>query len=93
MDLNASMRSGYLAVADKLVPGGFLAMHDVVPPGHIPGNYEIFYEEFMEPGKWEEVCREPQSYFCAWRKVASAWTRAVTSAAATRKPAPGTDAR
>lgn len=71
MDLNASMRAGYLAVADKIVPGGFLATHDVVPKGHIPGNYEIFYGEYFDASKWEEVCREPKSYFMAWRRRGS----------------------
>lgn len=68
MDLNASMKSGYLATFGKIVPGGFLTAHDVLPPGHIPGNYEMFYEDFFDPKQWEEVCHEPKSYFMAWRK-------------------------
>lgn len=69
MDITASMRTGYLAVCDKIVPGGFLATHDILPRGHIPGNYELFYQELWNPHVWEEVCHRDTCYFMAWRKL------------------------
>ena len=68
MDMNRSMLSGWYAVSGRIVPGGFLVMHDVVPKGHMPNNYEMFYEGLFEAEKWEDLEQVPPSYFCAWRK-------------------------
>lgn len=68
MDLNVSMENGFMAVKDKVVPGGYLLLHDVVPQGHITGNYELFYGVFLDPEKWTEVERVDESYFCAWQR-------------------------
>lgn len=36
MDIRRSMEIGYQAVRDKIAPGGYLLLHDVIPPKHIP---------------------------------------------------------
>ena len=68
MDMNRSMLNGYIAVCAKMVPGAYLVMHDVVPKGHIPNNFEIFYELLFDSTEWESVEVVIPSYFCAWLK-------------------------
>jgi hypothetical protein len=68
MDLNCSMRNGFLATASRIPKGGYLTLHDVVPRGHIPHNWELFYQELLDRSEWEEVESVRKSYFCAWMK-------------------------
>lgn len=55
MDIPASMKAGYEAVEDKLVKGAYLAIHDAVPPQHIPGVHDWFYNEVLakDRKRWE----------------------------------------
>lgn len=68
MDLIESMRTGYQAVKDKLVKGGYLCLHDVVPRYHIAGLYELFYGEYFNDDEWEELERVNTAMFTVWRK-------------------------
>ena len=54
MDLVSSMRLGFSLVKDKIVPGGFLALHDCTPKNHIPGLWEL-YKEILGSNKWKEI--------------------------------------
>ena len=45
MDILASMKAGYEAVKDKIVPGGLLLMHDVT--GNLPRVYDWFWEDVV----------------------------------------------
>lgn len=47
MDIYESMRDGYEAVKDKIMPGCCLFIHDATPPTHIPRVSEWFREEVM----------------------------------------------
>lgn len=51
MDLEASMRTGFEAVYPKLVKGGFLFIHDAIPPEHIPGVHNWWFKEVMPQHK------------------------------------------
>lgn len=55
MDLPVSMKSGYAAVKDKIVKGGYLLLHDVTQPDHIAGLYQLFHEEILPSDLWEEI--------------------------------------
>lgn len=58
MDILLSMDNGYRAVKDKIVPGGYLLMHDVT------GNLKKlipWFNEILESGLWEEVERVEES--------------------------------
>lgn len=68
MDLIESMRHGFQAVKDKIVKGGYLCLHDVVPRYHIAGLYELFYLEYFNENEWEEIERVNNSFFCVWKK-------------------------
>ncbi len=67
MDFPLSMRNGYTLVKDKIVSGGYLCLHDVVPHGHIAGLYEL-YREIMESGMWELVSENHQTLLAVLRK-------------------------
>lgn len=56
MDFPISTRHGYALIKDKLVSGGYLCLHDVVPEGHIKGMFEI-YQEIVASNEYE-ICAE-----------------------------------
>ena len=67
MDFVLSMRNGYRLVKDKIVPGGYLCLHDVVPYGHIYGLNE-FYQEILKEDLFDVVQEEPKSFLAVLRK-------------------------
>lgn len=54
MDLLISMALGYQLVREKVVPRGFLCLHDVLPRGHIFGLWGL-YQEILAEGIWRVV--------------------------------------
>lgn len=54
MDFPVSMKNGYRLVKNKIVSGGYLCLHDVVPDGHIPGLFE-FYQEILKEGTYDII--------------------------------------
>lgn len=48
MDIYESMKEGYKAVRDKVLPGFCLFLHDVVPATHIPRLYHLLFDEILE---------------------------------------------
>jgi hypothetical protein len=68
MDLIKSMRIGYEIVKDKIVQGGFLCLHDVIPNGHIEGLYEL-YQEILNEGKWKTVIEAESSYLIVLKRL------------------------
>jgi hypothetical protein len=67
MDMVASMEMGYKIVKDKIVTGGYLALHDVIPMGHIDGLYE-FCQNILITGDWEIIIECPVSYLAVLEK-------------------------
>lgn len=67
MDFPVSMRDGYALVADKVVAGGYLCLHDVVPQGHINGLYE-FYQEIKATGLWDVYSEDHRTLLAILRK-------------------------
>ena len=47
MDILESMKTGYEAVKDKMVEGGYLFIHDAIPADHIPALHNWWYNEVM----------------------------------------------
>lgn len=50
MDMVESMRSGFEAVAEKVVSGGYIILHDAIPKGHIPKVHEWVFNELLADG-------------------------------------------
>jgi hypothetical protein len=68
MDIPISMRAGYEIVKDKIVKGGFLALHDCNPKGHIDGLWEL-YQEILNSGQWKEIIHCDTSYLIVLEKI------------------------
>lgn len=54
LDFPLSMLEAYYLVKDKILHGGYLLLHDVIPAGHIVGCNEI-YKRILEDNIWEIV--------------------------------------
>lgn len=52
LDFPLSMWHAYNLVKDKIVKGGYLCLHDVIPEWHIPGCYE-YYQKILQEGLFE----------------------------------------
>jgi len=67
LDFPLSMWNAYNIVKDKVVSGGYLCLHDVIPHGHIPGCNE-YYKEIIKEGLFDIVSEYPKSYIAILRK-------------------------
>lgn len=54
MDFPKAQWDGYTLVKDKMVPGGYLCLHDMVPRGFIAGCWE-YYQQMLADGLWDIV--------------------------------------
>jgi hypothetical protein len=68
MDLITSMICGWLAVKDKIVKGGYLLLHDVVPRGHLVGLWGL-YQEIMASGDYELISETNSAYLVILRRI------------------------
>lgn len=60
MDILVSMHTGYKAVRDLLVPGGYLLLHDVTIKGNLPLLYDWYHQEIRD--KYEVVYESPNTH-------------------------------
>lgn len=67
LDFPISMKSAYKITKDKIVPGGYLCLHDVVPNGHIHGLHE-FYQKVKNENMFDVVSEHPGSYLSILRR-------------------------
>lgn len=49
LDFPLSIWQAYNLVKEKIVPGGYLCLHDCIPKGHIPGCWE-YYQKILDDG-------------------------------------------
>lgn len=68
MDLVVSMKTGFNLVKNKIKKGGFLALHDCNPRGHIEGLWEI-YQEILASGEWKEIIHCDTAYLIVLEKL------------------------
>lgn len=61
LDFPLSQWQVYNLVKTKIVKGGYLLMHDMIPEGHITGNYE-YYQKIIKEGLFEVFEEFPSSY-------------------------------
>jgi hypothetical protein len=67
MDFPLSQWNGYNLIKHKMVKGGYLCLHDMVPKGHIHGCYER-YQEMLAEGLFEIVLENASSLLAVLRK-------------------------
>ena len=70
MDMYESMKIGYDLVKDKIVKGGYLLLHDVLPVHHLPKLYVLYVNTILDDKdiEWEVVEEKPQSFIVALKK-------------------------
>jgi hypothetical protein len=68
MDLVSSMTLGFDLVKDKIVKGGYLALHDVIPKDHIVGLYEL-YQNILNTGDYKIIIKSDVSYLVVLEKL------------------------
>jgi hypothetical protein len=71
MDIYESMKIGYQAVRDLVLPGHALFIHDAIPSGHIPRVHSLVFDEILNDNNmWELVeTWEPSFMVCLKRRV------------------------
>jgi hypothetical protein len=70
MDMIVSMKNGYSALEGKIVKGGYLCLHDVLPDNHLGGYiYNWWYDEVLPKGEWKIVEEIPASHLGIYRKI------------------------
>lgn len=55
MDIEASMRNGWDAIKDKIVPGGYVFIHDALPENHLPAVHKWWFNEVLPSSPEYEV--------------------------------------
>lgn len=68
LDYPQSMTDAWNLVKNKIVSGGYLCLHDVVPNGHIKGLWER-YQSMLSENLYELVEEVNNSYISVLRKI------------------------
>lgn len=68
LDFPLSMWQAYNLVKDKIVKGGYLCLHDVIPKGHIHGCWE-YYQEMIKEGLFEIYKEHPECLLAILKKI------------------------
>ncbi len=68
LDYHVCMKDAYNLVESKIVPKGFLILHDVIPSHHIQGLYD-FYCDIVASGKYKIIIESPSSYIAVLQKL------------------------
>lgn len=68
MDLYVSMQIGWNLVKDKMVPGGYLCLHDVLPNGYLYGLYGL-YQGIIKTGLYKVVEEIEKYHFAVLEKI------------------------
>jgi len=67
-DFPVAQLNAYNLVKGKIVKGGYLCLHDMIPKGHIHGNYEV-YIQILNEGLFEIVSEHEPEYLVILKKI------------------------
>jgi hypothetical protein len=67
LDFPLSMVHAWNLVKNKIVKGGYLCLHDVIPKGHIHGLWE-YYQEMIAEDLYEVIIEDTNSLLAVLRK-------------------------
>lgn len=68
LDYPLSQWQAYNLVKKLIVKGGYLLLHDMIPKGHISGNYER-YQQILNEGLFEVVKEDNPSYLAILKRI------------------------
>jgi hypothetical protein len=71
LDLIVPTRIAYEAIKDKIVVGGYLFMHDALPPDHLPMIHSLVYHQILAEGRWKIVKESNSGNLTALERWAS----------------------
>ena len=54
-------------IKNKIVSGGYLLLHDMIPKDHLYGNYEL-YQKMLSENLYDVITEIPSSFLCILRK-------------------------
>lgn len=69
MDIEGPTRLAYNALKRKIVSGGYLLLHDVIPEKHLPRLHSMYRSEIVPEGLYEVVSEHPESYLAVLRRL------------------------
>lgn len=71
MDLYESTKTGYELVRNKIVKGGYLLLHDVIPEHHLPLLNSYYLNTILNDNdvKWEIAFEKRSGFIVALRKL------------------------
>lgn len=55
LDIIAPMKASYNIIKERMIPGGYICVHDVIPNNHLPLINSWWYNEVMPLGLYKEV--------------------------------------
>jgi hypothetical protein len=67
MDFPQAQWDGYNLVKNLIVPGGYLCLHDMIPPHHMPGNYPK-YQAMLAEGLFDVIIENPSTLTVVLKK-------------------------
>jgi hypothetical protein len=67
LDIVASMRIAWNIVRPRMVSGGYLCLHDVIPSNHMTKLHAL-YHEILVTNEYDIVSETPQSYLVVLRR-------------------------
>lgn len=69
LDMIASTRIAFEAVKNYVIKGGYLLMHDALPPHHLPQIYKFVYDEILKDKRWRLAQEAYQSFLAILQRV------------------------
>lgn len=67
LDFPISQWDGYNLLKNRIIKGGYLCLHDMIPAGHIYGNYE-YYQKMLSEKLFDVVIEDNSSLLVVLRK-------------------------
>lgn len=69
LDIAISMAFAFDAVKDKIVKGGYILLHDVVPEGHIPNTHRWYREIALKDERFKLIEENPKAYTAVLQRI------------------------
>ena len=67
LDFPISQLVGWNLLKNRIIQGGFICLHDMIPKGHIHGCYE-YYEKMLSENLYDVVAELENSHICILQK-------------------------